>query len=302
MSRFLKALQRMEVEHQQWTAPEKVETSRESPASASIGPGNEGPLPERGPSTALALSAEQVSPANNVSFSPNSSTPIKGLPGTVTAREPLDLETVIERLRLRALPGREPGYCQMAAHILSQLPPGPSAVFLFLSLPGDPTTTGALAPLAAVLGEALPAPVLGLDARSDRAELAECFGLACRWTLAEVLAGQTPIYEAVRKTPIGELFLLAGGASERMEWANISEESWAGLMGQLRKHYRLILIDGGQHPHPGQKVLLDQCDGVYLVVHLGRTPKRLLHTVVADLQQAGACVLGCIAAGSGRNR
>jgi len=299
MSRFFRALQRMETQQRLSAMAQKSEALGELSGSTSVSHGTscserETPQPSV-PCSERNCLPEHVSRRLGSSF-------LGGVSEASRTSERMDLAPVIDRLRDRALPGRELGYCQMAAHILSQFPPGPSAIFLFFGLANEPAPTSALAPLAAVLGEVFPAPVLGLDARWDRAELAECFGLACRWTLADVLAGQTPIYEAVRKTSLGDLFLLAGAPPEQLQWSHVSDESWRRLLGQLRKRYRLILIDGGRHPHPAQKPLLTHCDGVYLVVHLGRTPKGVLHRTVADIQQAGARVLGCIAASLEKSR
>ncbi len=252
-------------------------------------------LPKRETNPKTANPLEEPSPQE-------ASSQVAELQGVESLPQPPDLSQevaltgVIERLRTRVLPGRDPGYCQMSDTILSQLQLGTSATILLMGVPDEPPTTATLAPLVAVLGEALPQPVLALDARPDRTELAECFGLACRWGLGEVLAGQVGVYEAVRKTSLGQLFILGRSSSERFSWLSLSEETWASLIRQLRRHYRLILIDGGPHPHPAEKQLVDQCDGVYLVVHLGRTPKGVVRSTVEELSQAGARVLGCIAA------
>ncbi|MCS7305582.1 MAG: hypothetical protein NZ602_10805 [Thermoguttaceae bacterium] len=217
------------------------------------------------------------------------------LAGGRMPRTSADFRPVIERLRQRILPGRQPAYCQMAAQILEQASEGPSTVFMFMGFAGEPVSSVTVAPLAAVLGEAVPEPILALDARAEGPELAECFGLWCRYRLKDLLLGQVPLYEAVRKSTLGQLFLLGGSPAGELDWSAISETSWKHMMGQLRKHYRLILIDAGCYPHPAQHILQSDCDGLYLVIQLGRTPKRLIQNAVQQLQQVGVRVLGCIA-------
>lgn len=294
MSRLLKALQQIQTEL--------------SPAGAfvSANPGA-GSCPEKPPSSDPNRQMEQAGgsgsngcqePLGCSKIAPSLAAFSQNTDSGFFPREGMALKEVIQRLRARKLPGREPGYCQMAAHILEQVAWQESAIVLFFSLPSEPPPTSTVAPLAAVLGEAMPVPILGLDARTDQPELVDCFGLACRWTVGNLLQGEVSLYEAVRKTSLGELFLLAGVGQRHFPWQDLSEEAWAALIRQLRKQYRLVLIDGGSLPHPAQKVLLAHTDGVYLMVHLGRTPKGPLHRTVEELQQAGIQVLGCIAANS----
>ncbi len=293
MSRFLRALQRVEAGQQSQSVPDSgLGGELASEGSSWV---QQGVSPEPRGAPVHAAEVHQHLPARSVSEGVGD----KGLAGGGGAsglEEPTDLAPVIHRLRQRSLPGRQPGYCQMAAYILEQMPARPNAVFLFMSFVGQPPSTAAVAPLAAVLGEAVPEPILALDARPDSPELAESFGLSCRSHLKDVLQGQVPWYEAVRKSSLGQLFLLAGTPATELDWSVVSEPMWAHMMGQLRKHYRLILIDAGWYPHPAQKLLVNLSDGVYLVVQLGRTPKRLLRTALQELQEAGATVLGCIAA------
>lgn len=206
-----------------------------------------------------------------------------------------DLHDAIRGLAERRESGQDPGYCQMAANILAQLPAGRPAVLLFAGVADGGAATRTLAPLAAVLGETLPRPVLAVDARPDGPELAGCFGVESRRSLIEVLGGDARWQEAVRATPVSNLHVLPGS-----QWDQAKQRPPSGalaeLFEQLRRQYRLVLVDGGALDGAAADGLAVLCDGVYLVVHLGRTPRRAVLAAVDDVRRAGARVLGCIAA------
>lgn len=212
------------------------------------------------------------------------------------AGPPADFQGEISELVARRAGGRDPGFCQMAANILAQLPAGRSAAVLFTSPAGECTTTRTVAPLAAILGETVRGGVLAVDARCGAAELAASFGVSARRGLREVLEGTARWQDVVRATPISNLHVLPG--SEGAGAAHSPQSGvLAAMLDQARRQYRLVLIDADSLDRPEASALARLCDGVYLVVRLGRTPRRAVLEAMDAARRVGGRVLGCVAAG-----
>ncbi len=209
---------------------------------------------------------------------------------------PADFQGEISELVARRAGGRDPGFCQMAANILAQLPAGRSAVLLFTSPAGERTTTRTVAPLAAILGETVRGGVLAVDARSADAELAASFGVSARRGFREVLEGAARWQDVVRATPISNLHVLPGSEGTGAAQSPLSGVL-AAMLDQARRQYRLVLIDADSLDRPEAGALARLCDGVYLVVRLGRTPRRAVLEAMDAARRSGGRVLGCIAAG-----
>jgi len=67
--------------------------------------------------------------------------------------------------------------------------------------------------------------------------------------------------------------------------------------GTLRPKYRAVLIGLSDTNEPETTWLAARCDGVYLVLSLPRTPRRMARKAAETLETAGANLLGCIATG-----
>ncbi len=67
------------------------------------------------------------------------------------------------------------------------------------------------------------------------------------------------------------------------------------LVAELRNHYRLVLVDAASLRYPEAAPLAAWCDGAYLVVRLGSTPRRAVGEAAAAIQQCQGRLRGCIA-------
>jgi Mrp family chromosome partitioning ATPase len=71
----------------------------------------------------------------------------------------------------------------------------------------------------------------------------------------------------------------------------------APLLGELREHYRLVLIEAASLRHAETAPLAAACDGAYLVVRPGWDTRRGLGQAAAAIRQCQGRLLGCIAVG-----
>jgi Mrp family chromosome partitioning ATPase len=72
---------------------------------------------------------------------------------------------------------------------------------------------------------------------------------------------------------------------------------WGHLFEQLKKEFQLALIDAPSLTDARTAPILSQCDGVYLVINLGRTTSYEVSEAVRVIRQAGGRLLGSIAVG-----
>ncbi len=190
----------------------------------------------------------------------------------------------------------EAAYCELAANILSRLPPEPRAVVLFVGVGGEAGTSPAVAHLAAILGETIRGRVLAVEGRSRNPELGACFGIAARRGLAEVLHGTVRWQDAVRATPIANLHVLPGSEGRTARWPASDAGTLQALFLEFRRQYTLVLIDGGALDTRDAGVLPALADGVFLVAQIGSTPREAVAEAIKAIDAAGGHVLGCVAA------
>jgi Mrp family chromosome partitioning ATPase len=223
----------------------------------------------------------------------------RAAPASVESQEPR-VETVrspedeIQDLLGKPVEEDEPGFRALSANVLSQLPRGRSAAILFTS-PGDHEgKTATLAALAAILAEGISGGVVAVDCNVHRPDLAAQVGLSTRRGLADVLSGSTRWQEAVRSTALDGLRVLPGvpvaeGGQPAVDWVAMEP-----LLDELRRQYRLVLLDGASLTQPEVAPLARVCDGTYLVVRLGQTTRRAAVEAIRTIQGAGGRVLGCV--------
>jgi Mrp family chromosome partitioning ATPase len=69
------------------------------------------------------------------------------------------------------------------------------------------------------------------------------------------------------------------------------DDSW---MDELRERWFLTLLDMPSLENADAVALAGRCDGVYLAVRLGRTPRRSVVQASRAIQYAGGQLLGCL--------
>ncbi len=190
-----------------------------------------------------------------------------------------------------------PAYRNLAENILSQVPPRRPAALLFTSLADGEGTTELLVSLAAALAERIPEGVLLLDGNLQKPDLVRRLGLETTGGLSPALAGATGWQQARRKTSIPHLELLTGSDLPSSGVGPSAPWGFRSLLGELRGHYRLILVDGASLAHPEVAPMAADCDGTYLVVRLRRHTRRHLAAAVGVIRDCRARLLGSVVIG-----
>ena len=185
-------------------------------------------------------------------------------------------------------------YEEMADNILSPLTATLPAVLMFTS-PGDGDgKTDALAPLAVTLAERVTGEVVAVDFSFRHPTLAEHFGIAADCGLADVLGRSTDWRAVVRKTATGRLHVLPGRRFPVGDGRWPEEPTLVKLLEELRGEYRLVLLDAASLGHPEVAPMSRFCDGTYLIVRLGHTPRRAVRQAIRVIERCGGRVLGCV--------
>jgi len=188
-------------------------------------------------------------------------------------------------------------YRDLADNILSRLPADDGAVLLFTSPDDDRQDPGTLVALAAVLSDRLPGEVLVVDCDFRRGRLADHFGVHPDQGLADVLRGEASWQDVVFRTGTDGLSVLPGANSSAPDGRPPERLDPVPLLDELRRHYRLVLLDGASPAHAQTAAVARWCDGTYLVIRLGRTPRRGARQAIRDIQQGGGRVLGSVLVG-----
>lgn len=170
-------------------------------------------------------------------------------------------QAVLQQDSARAGPGPDPRYDRLADLVVTGFPRGRRAV-LVLTSPGTGEVTTRV---AARLAEAISARGIGEALATD-------WDSEARQLAARLESGDG---DAPRK--FGRL---------------------VGLLEELRCNYQWVLLDAPSAACAETIGLARHCDGVLLVVELGRTGRRAAQRAVDLLQQSGANVLGCVAVGA----
>jgi Mrp family chromosome partitioning ATPase len=169
----------------------------------------------------------------------------------------------------------------MAEGILRQLPCGPGRMAAFTS-PGDGDgKTSLLLALAPQLAHRAEGSVLAVDLNSRKPSL------ATRVHMPGQPADGSPL---IYPTNLPRLsFLAAAGRPPRC-----LDRAW---LEELRQGWSLVLLDLASLAYPEVAPLAGCCDGVYLVVRLGYTPRSAVAAATRVIRGAGGRLLGCAVVG-----
>jgi len=186
---------------------------------------------------------------------------------------------------------------RLAESILSRLPMGRSgAVFLADAGHGE-ARTELLAELLPVLARRAESEVLAVDADLQRGQLTARLGVWGTRGVAHVLLRACAWQEAVRQTCLAGVRLLPSVEFDDPEGRLLRPYRWERLFAELRRRFRLIVVDGASVVGPRPSPAASYCDASYLLVCLGRTAYRQAADAAAALRRQGARVEGCIAVG-----
>jgi Mrp family chromosome partitioning ATPase len=181
----------------------------------------------------------------------------------------------------------------MGRIILGQLGPTRPAAILLATADGEIQRGLSLLSLARTLGQQVEGDVVlvGCDWQSKGA--AERYGITAERGLIDLLAGGGRGVKAVQRVgnPPVSVLLGRGYASPAQATKDLS---WKSLVQQLKQRYRLAILDATGLACAQAAAIARHCDGTYLLVIAGETPRRAAARAVGILSRADARLLGCV--------
>jgi Mrp family chromosome partitioning ATPase len=163
-------------------------------------------------------------------------------------------------------------------------------VLLFTAVRPEVGSTTAL--LNVAITAARQCQVVVVDANLRRPGVAGKLGLADAPGLAEVLAGECPLDEAVRETAVEQLAALTAGAPAPF-LADVA--AVRALVQELRERFDLVLVDGPRWAGTsGCEALAEMCDAAFLVVPGDEADSPPASELVRDLPARQVPLAGCV--------
>lgn len=174
----------------------------------------------------------------------------------------------------------EPNACSANVDaILAQLPAAGHTVVMFTSPGDDDGKTAAMLVLAPALARCRGGGVLAVDADTRT----RC--LSAQLHLPDAIEGSALIYP----TNITRLSILPPPSL-----TSSFDGQW---IDELRERWPLVLLEAASLAHPETAPLAHCCDGAYLVVRLGHTPRRAVVDAARLIRWTGGRLLGCVVLG-----
>jgi capsular exopolysaccharide synthesis family protein len=169
---------------------------------------------------------------------------------------------------------------------------GPSKSILISSaMPkeGKTSTATSLVRRAALLGDK--ALLIDCDFRNPRAT--QELGLSHSPGLAEVVAGEARLEDALQFDEVSGASVLSCGRSEINPIALIGSEGFRSLLEKLKQRFDFIIIDSSPILAVAEpQILARAVDQTVVVVRWGKTPRKVAATAISQLQEYGARVSG----------
>ncbi|MGX1193662.1 protein-tyrosine kinase [Metabacillus sp. SLBN-84] len=156
---------------------------------------------------------------------------------------------------------------------------------------GKTTTVANVAVSLALQGE----KVVLVDGDLRKPSMHELFKLDNDKGLSNVLIGNAVLKETIHHTEIGRLDVLTSGTVPHNPSELIASQAMRDLMTALLKQYDYLLIDCPPLLDAVDgKILANECDGVVLIVHNGKTHKEKAAEANKILTSARATLLGIV--------
>jgi capsular exopolysaccharide synthesis family protein len=169
----------------------------------------------------------------------------------------------------------------------------PSVVAVTAARAGDGVSTTAVN--LAMMMARTNRPTLLIDANMREPGLHRAFGLAQKPGLAELLVGKADRKAVTAATRIPQLSLIPAGEAPLPAQVLASQPGLGELIGVLRGHYDLIVIDTPPVlQYPDALHIAKTVDGVLQVVFAGRAIRREQQESRQLLERVGARLLGTV--------
>jgi len=182
----------------------------------------------------------------------------------------------------------------LAANILAQIPAREPVALMFTSPSDGEGKTELLTRLASAVAEQTSHAVLLVDGNLPQPDLTRRMAPRATGGLADALARRMIWSEAVQPTSTPGLSILPAGCLALAGQPLPPPERMGRLLDEMKRTYRIVLIDTASLEHDAVARLAGACDGTYLVVRLGQTRRRALREAEQIVDGCGGQVLGCV--------
>jgi len=169
----------------------------------------------------------------------------------------------------------------------------PRVVVITSAVPEEGKTTTACNLAIAMAQSGLKVCLVEGDLRRPR--VAEYLGIDGTVGLANVLAGQIPLREALVNWPQGPLHVLPSGTVPPNPSEMLGSKHMVSVIGDLRTHFDAVIIDAPPLILVTDGSILSAAsDGAIVVVRHGKTTREQLDRAVESLVQVDARLLGTV--------
>lgn len=186
------------------------------------------------------------------------------------------------------------GYRTLRTNLHYMLPVHSEKTILVTStLSGDGSTTTA-SNLAVVYAQENKKTLL-IDGNFQHPVMHQVYGKPNRVGLANILAEGTLFDDAVQETDVVGLSLLTSGSVGMNPSDLIEPKKVSSLLQSIRNRYDIIIIDSAHALHSTETMIMAaECNGVVLVVNLGKTKRGDLEKTKAKLELLNANIVGIV--------
>jgi Mrp family chromosome partitioning ATPase len=186
-------------------------------------------------------------------------------------------------------------YQDLLISLTAALPTSRPLVLFFTSpLPGSPTPA-VLLNLAITAARVGRRRVMVLDADLQHPGIAPRLGLPHTTGLRQVLAGITPLDDALQQTEQANLFALTAGAESTTGTFRFVAETLHSITRQLRQRFDLVFVIGPTwDAKPEALPIALVCDAVCLVLPADQSDSPQVDELFQTLPAKGVRLAGCI--------
>jgi capsular exopolysaccharide synthesis family protein len=135
--------------------------------------------------------------------------------------------------------------------------------------------------------------VLVVDTDMRRPRVHHAFGLSGKRGLTSMIVGEAKLDDVVQETVVANLWILACGPIPPNPAELLHRETFRALIEEARERYDLVIFDSPPLSAVADAaVLAPQLDGVLLVVRANRTTRDAIRSVLRQVRDVGARVVG----------
>lgn len=169
----------------------------------------------------------------------------------------------------------------------------PQTMMFTSALESEGKTTSSLN--TAIVFARLGSRVLVIDADMRRASCHRRFGVSNDCGLSEVLTGQKPAADVIKKTAVEGVYMLSAGSLAPNPTELLGSRAMRDLLAACAEEFDYVIVDSPPVMAVNDAVVVaHMVDGVVMVVRAHHTPKKILQRAESRLLHARAHMLGVL--------